>query len=39
MWRKFRKTIRYIFIPPNFDNITEYSDGCTGIPEIDNPHR
>lgn len=37
MFRKFRKTLRYIFIGPNVD--MDYDDGCTGIPEIDSPHR
>lgn len=37
MWRNFWHTMRYIFIGPNVD--MTYDDGCTGIPELDNPHR
>jgi hypothetical protein len=39
MWRKFARTVRYIIIPQQLDDIGEYTDGCTGIPEIDDPSR
>jgi hypothetical protein len=37
MFHRFLKTLRYVFIPPKFDE-TDLGDGCTGIPELDNPY-